>query len=190
MEFVKYAEALSLLNEQGVRERSVSEDVNSFDLEGDEVVHFLVAAEGAEVDGRNNARSTTRPREELPAIAEAMLHKLHLGQALLVPVAKWRKVFDAVAFSLASNEDWQEIDATATVEQNTRDPLLCNPADFHTVNALIAALYSDAEDRDQALVITSTATPLIVEVLPEGALSISVGAQVLADEVAELIGLD
>jgi hypothetical protein len=86
---------------------------------------------------------------------------------------------------MADNEDWQEFDTTATVELNTRDPLLCVPGDFQTVRELVHALLHDAERPDQGLIITSTAAPLLVEIVPDGAVRVSFGTQVMADEVAE-----
>jgi hypothetical protein len=62
---------------------------------------------------------------------------------------------------------------------------LCEPADFHTINDLIKALLSDAESPEQGLMITTTAAPVMVELVPDGAVRISIGNPVLADEVAE-----
>jgi hypothetical protein len=81
--------------------------------------------------------------------------------------------------------DWQEFDAIATVELNTRDPLLCDPADFHTLIALMQTLLRDAENADQGLTLLGTASPVVVEVIPDGAVRVSLGSQVLADELAE-----
>ena len=111
------------------------------------------------------------------------------SQILMFPVGKWRSVFDAVAFSLASNEDWQEVDAMATVRLNTRDPLICEPGDYHTVRALLGALFSDAQSRDQGVTILSTAKPFIAEVVPEGCVRVMVGSQVLADEIVDSLQL-
>ena len=122
----------------------------------------------------------------MPDALEHVFHKLHLSQMILMPVGKWRKVFDAVAFSLADNEEWQAVDTAATVVLNTRDPLLAEPVDFHTITALIRALLSDAEDPDQGLMITTTTAPLMVEIVPDGAIRVSIGDPVLADEVVEL----
>jgi hypothetical protein len=88
---------------------------------------------------------------------------------------------------MASNEDWQEMDATATVELNTRDPLLCEPADMHLLIALVQALVSDADAPDQGLMFIASASPVLVEIVPDGvgAVRVSLGSQVLADELAE-----
>src|SRR5690606_33903642 len=104
-------------------------------VEGMVRLHLTCPESGsAPVDG---ARVVQIEKPRLSKVVEHIMHLLNFEQVLLIPVGKWRKVFDAVAFSLASNEDWQAMDATATVELNTRDPLLCDPGDFHTVIALI-----------------------------------------------------
>ena len=64
---------------------------------------------------------------------------------------------------------------------------MCEPGDFHTLHALIDALLTDAESSDQGLMVTSTSAPVVIEVIPDGALRISLGNPVLADEVAETI---
>lgn len=187
MEFVAYDEALGLLEEQGIREIPDGEDQVTLELAGSgDVVHLHLACSESTCSPLEGANVLAVEKDRLPGALEHILHKLHLSQVLLIPVGKWRKVFDAVAFSLADNEEWQAVDTAATVALNTRDPLLCEPADFHMINDLIAALLSDADSADQGLMITTTATPFMVELVPEGAARISVGNAVLADEVVEV----
>jgi len=119
-------------------------------------------------------------------VVDGIILKLRLEQVLLIPTKPWRHVFDAVAFNLAENEDWQAVDAAATVELNRRDPLLCEQGDFQILNALIHALVQDADNPDQGLMLTTTSAPVLVEFVPEGTFRISVGHQVLADEITEL----
>ena len=75
--------------------------------------------------------------------------------------------------------------SAGTVALNTRDPLLCEPADFHTISDLIKALLSDAESAEQGLMITTTAAPFVLALVPDGAVRISVGNPALADEITE-----
>ncbi len=186
MEFVAYDEALALLREQGIREVGEGTDRVSLEFDdSDEVVHLHLSCPDSTCAPHSGANTVTMAKDRLPGAVEHILHKLHLSQILLIPVGKWRKVFDAVAFSLADNEGWQAVDTAATVALNTRDPLLCEPADYHTISALIQALFSDADSPDQGLMITTPAAPFVVELIPDGAVRISVGNPVLADEVAE-----
>jgi len=186
VEFVSYDEVLDLFADFGIQQKPASQDcvhLRMDDAEG--AVHLHLACEETKAKAHNGANVVHVEKERLPKVVEHIIHLLHLNQVVLIPVGKWRKVFDAVAFSLANNEDWQEIDATATVELNTRDPLLCEPADFHLLVELIRALLQDAESPDQGLMFMATGSPVLVEVVPDGAVRLSLGSQVLADEVAE-----
>ena len=146
-------------------------------------VHLATADTTATPDG--GARVITVEPDRLASAVDELIHELRLSQVLLIPVSRWRHIFDAVAFSLADNEDWQEFETTATVELNTRDPLLCEPGDYQMIIAMMRALLSDADQPEQGLMLATTAAPLLVEVIPDGAIRISFGNQVLADEVAD-----
>ena len=189
MEFVAYGEAMELLREQGIREGPEEAERISLEIgDPDDVVRLHLACRESTCTPHDGADVVAVDKEQLPRAVEQMLHKLHLPQVLMIPVGKWRKVFDAVAFSMADNEDWQAVDAAATVALNTRDPLLCEPGDFPTIGALITALLNDADSADQGLMITTTTAPVIVEVVPDGAVRISIGNPALADEVVETLG--
>lgn len=186
VEFVAKDEVMELLSELGVREVVETEEYAYLELSGNEdIVHLHLAASDSNTPPREGASVIAVDSERMAHTVELIIHKLRLSQIILFPVAKWRNVFDAVAFSLAENEEWQAIDTAATVELNSRDPLLCEPGDFHTLNALIEALLKDGEGAEQGLLITTTATPLVVHLVPDGTMLISVGNAVLADEVVE-----
>ena len=186
VEFVARDEVIGLLGELGVHEVVETQEHTYLELSGNEdIVHLHLAASGGSTPPREGASVILVDAERLAHAVELIIHKLRLNQIILFPVAKWRNVFDAVAFSLAENEEWQAVDTAATVELNSRDPLLCEPGDFRTLNALIQALLKDGEGDDQGLLITTTATPLVVRLVPDGTMLISVGNAVLADEVAE-----
>lgn len=186
MEFVSCQEVADLLDEYGIEQVQEGQDRVYLRMnDGQGVVHLHLACRETQAKPRQGATPIAVEKDRLPKVVEHIIHLLHLNQVLLIPVGKWRQVFDAVAFSLAENEDWQEMDATATVELNTRDPLLCEPADYHTLIALIQALLRDAQTPDQGLVFVATASPVLVELVPDGAVRMSLGSQVLADEVAE-----
>lgn len=189
MEFIEFDEATDALEEIGVGMLMVDADHLRIEAIEDELsedacrLHLADPAfDGAPDDG---AKVIAMPRARLADAVENMIGQLGLSQVLLVPVGKWRSVFDAVAFSMASNEDWRDIDAMATVELNTRDPLLCEPGDFHTLRDLVAAIYQDAESSASGLTIVSTAKPFIAEIVPQGAIRVTVGDQAMADEIVE-----
>jgi hypothetical protein len=186
LEFVSHDEVADLLDDYGITEVAEGDGrmyLRMSDEQG--VAHLHLADGGCQSQPVRGAQVVKVDKSRLPKTLDHIMHRLHLNQALLMPVGKWRKVFDAVAFSLANNPAWQDIDATATVELNTRDPLLCEPADMRTVIDLVAALINDATSADQGLMMLATTSPVLVEVVPDGAVRISLGNQALADEVTE-----
>jgi hypothetical protein len=186
VEFVSPEEVTELLDEYGIEKVPDGEDRMHLRMsDGEGVVHMHLATADTRCKPRAGANTIPVDKDRLPKVVEHMIHLLDLHQMLLIPVGKWRKVFDAVAFSLANNEHWQEVDASATVELNTRDPLLCEPGDIQTLLLLIAALLRDADSPEQGLNFIATGSPVLVELVPDGAVRISLGSQVLADEVAE-----
>ncbi len=186
MEFIDEKHIGAVLKDYRIAQRPVGEDRIELTMGEDaDTVRVHMACADCGVEPLEGAEVVTVERERLPQVVEHILHLLHLAEVVMFPAAKWRNVFDAVAFSLAENEMWQEVDAAATVELNQRDPLLCMPADFPTIEELLTALFSDAENPEQGLAIVSPSAPILIEVIPAGALRISIGNRVLADEVAD-----
>ena len=187
MEFVEESEVMDLLRHHGIGPAPTGDADQAYlqMAEGGGVVRLHLAAPGTASTPDEGAQVVEVEAERLSSAIEDVMYKLRLTQLLLIPVGHWRHIFDAVAFSLAENEDWQAIDTQATVERNSRDPLLCEPGDFHTVSALMRALLNDADAPEQGLMLTTTEAPLLLEVIPDGAVRVSLGNQVMADEVAE-----
>ena len=130
MEFVSIEEALDLLKDHGVTQAPTDNEELIYLKMAGATAHLHLSTPNTATTPEEGARVLSVEAERLPDAIAGIIHKLHLTQVLLMPVGKWRNVFDAVAFSLAENEDWQVVDATATVELNTRDPLLCEPGDY------------------------------------------------------------
>ncbi|MCP3903989.1 MAG: hypothetical protein GY715_10180 [Planctomycetes bacterium] len=153
---------------------------------GDEpnTVRVHLTTPDAAAEPHEGARVVQVGSDQLVEAIDSIIHKLHFGQLLLIPVGKWRHLFDTVAFDLADNEDWQAVDTAATVELNTRDPLLCESADFQMVIALTRSLLTNADSPEQGLFMTTTAAPVLLEIVPEGAVRVSIGNAAMADEVA------
>ena len=187
MEFISENEVYEVLREFGIERVTVNDDRVELQMHSDDsIVQFHLASKESQATPQDGSEAITIEKERLSSVVEHMLHLMHVTQILLIPLGKWRSVFDAVAFSLAESEAWQAVDAAATVELNRRDPLLCEPADFSTINELLSALFSnDAESPDQGLMLVSSSAPILIEVIPDGALRVSIGNQVLADEVSE-----
>lgn len=188
MEFVKEQEAMKVLRECGLEQVVQDNDLILLHMkDGKDVVHLHLACEQSESKPHEGAQVIPIAKERLASVLDHIVHRLHLDQVLLIPVAKWRAVFDCVAFSLAENETWQEMDAAATVELNRRDPLLCSHGDYHTMRCLVEALFNDADNPSQGLMITSLRSPLLIEIVPDGAIRLSVGNSVIADEILETV---
>lgn len=188
LEFVDEKEVADLIRDHKLTRIEEGEDRVYLRMnDGEALVHVHLACPESEAAPHDGAVLVKAEKKRLPSLVEHIIHLLHFDQVVLIPVGKWRKVFDAVAFSLASNEDWQEMDATATVELNTRDPLLCEPGDFHTLIALIEALLNDADQPEQGLMMLPTAAPVLVEIVPDGAIRITLANQALADELSDVL---
>lgn len=187
MEFVEASELDGILEDNGIVAQPPAGACAYLRLERDGAVRYHVAAADSEVEPADGATARSSETAELPRIIERILNRLHVDQLLLVPVAEWRNAFDAVAFSLAANEDWQEFDAAATVGRNSRDPILCGPADFGMLIEVVSALYEDAEGAEQAIQLLFPAVPLLIEVHPGGALRIECGTEVISDEVVAVL---
>jgi hypothetical protein len=117
VEFVSFDEVADLLDDNAIDEVPDGPDrVYLRMADSDGVVRLHLACPASTCKPLPGATVIKVDKERLAKVFEHVMHLLHLNQCVLIPVGKWRRVFDAVAFSLAKNEAWQEIDATATVE--------------------------------------------------------------------------
>ena len=189
MEFVEEQEVYEVLQKYGVRQESVddSDELVHLRMTGDEDVTQVLVRPDDGAASTDGAREVVVARDRIPAMVNDLIHALNFNQVVLIPVGKWQQVFDCVAFSLAENEAWTEVDAAATVELKRRDPLLFESADFHTLEALLRALAQDADEPGQGVMITTPTAPIIFEIVPDLALRIEVGNPVLADELLEVL---
>lgn len=186
VEFISMDELSELLRSHGITMSSKDEE-HAYLSMSDEAgsVHHHLALPGSDIQPREGAETSEASEEMMPSIIDSILHKLHHNQIILIPVGKWRSIFDVVAFSLASNEEWQAIDAAATVELNTRDPLLADAGDLHLLCDLIKALMQDSDKPDQGLSVLTVGVPVMLEIVPAAGIRMSFGTQAVAEEVAE-----
>ena len=126
------------------------------------------------------------PADRLAATLEAAIHKFHLFPLYLVPAARWRAIFATVAFGLAANPQWTEIDSEATVELNTRDPLLCDPAHLHVLRELVRVLLAEGgDDPANTLHLVAPGKTLLARVTPGRPITIECGDAGTAAALAE-----
>jgi hypothetical protein len=128
---------------------------------------------------------TTVTPEGLVASSVECATRIHQEQTVLLPCGKWRSVFDAVAFSMAGDEVWQEFDASATIKLNTRDPLLFDVGDEQILASLLTALMNDGETPEQGVFLIPAGAPVLMHLQPTGPVKLWFGNSVLADEVRE-----
>lgn len=187
MEFIPADEAAGVIDDHGIESESTDEDHIFLRMrDGETVHHHHIAISGTDCSPREGALVHEIDESKLDDVLDHLMHKLHHSQILLIPVGKWRSVFDVVAFSLAANEEWQQIDAAATVEFNSRDPLLADAGDLHLLCDLSKALLRDSEKPDQGLILISVGQPVAVEIVPTGGIRLSFGNQAIADELSEV----
>lgn len=187
MEFISDGEVNELLEQHGI-ERQAQDDDHAYLRMVDELSpQRHLAVPGCDVEPIPGAEVVEFTAEEMPGVIDNILHKLHHNQLILFPVGRWRSIFDVVAFSLAENEEWQRVDAAATVELNTRDPLLGDTGDLHLVCELVKALFRDSESPDQGLMLITAGIPLVMEVVPNGGFRLSFGTEAVAEEISEAI---
>ena len=185
MDFVGFEEAWKSLAARDVvrLENSTDEEFRPGLDDSDELVIFDLCGTTPDAD----TIPLQIPRERAADALEALVHKLHLAPLLLFPIGKWRFVFDAIAFDLADNETWQEMDSSSIVALNTHDPLMCEPQDLHLVHDILATVLRKGEASRQGLTLTALGKPLLICAEPPDHLRIELGNESLAAEVRELL---
>ena len=188
MEFFEFDRAWRTLSKEDVvtitGEAPASVDCLQIDYDERRSAHRTIFAvrEGHEVDVVD-AEILDIPRERAGEVLEHILHKLHVEPVLILPIGRWRSVFDVVTPVLADNEQWMGIDSEATIELNTRDPLLFELRDLHLLRSVVETVLKHSETLDQGISIAAIQAPILVEVDPAGGVLLTIGNEGLADEV-------
>jgi len=188
VEFVGYTEAWRDLAQGGVVEAERTDAVLRVALEetpGGEVVE--VAAVDHAHASQLPADVVRLSRDRMAELVERIVHKMHLTRVCVIPVGKWRQVFEAVADGMAQNEKWRAVDSAANVELNTRDPLVVQPADHHTLRDLVAAVLKHGTHPTHGIAMAAMGTPLVIEAMPAGELAVYAGKASIATEVRHLL---
>lgn len=188
MEFFEFDRAWRTLSKEDVvtitGEAPASVDCLQIDYDERRSAHrtIFAAREGHEVDVAD-AEILDIPRERAGEVLEHILHKLHVEPVLIMPIGRWRSVFDVVTPALADNEQWMGIDSEATIELNTRDPLLFELRDLHLLRSVVETVLKHSETLDQGISIAAIQAPILVEVEPAGGVLLTIGNEGLADEI-------
>jgi hypothetical protein len=165
VEFLVYSDAVDELKKGGVV--AVEEgDFVHFRLEKTAkiVTETREALLGTDLAGAGeDVRTAEVPNERLPELLEGIIHRNHMTEALLVPVGKWKNIVDLLAFELAEDETWQEIDTQAALNLNTRNPMILGPEDMHIVKPMLEGLLKTGESPESDLTIMAVGAPLVFE---------------------------
>ncbi|MFG0292452.1 MAG: hypothetical protein ACF8MJ_04785 [Phycisphaerales bacterium JB050] len=185
MDFLAYVKALPAIEQLGVKAD-----------EHDGVVRFTIADDrrvtlsiGAKPPSDHPAdRTLEAPAELLPRLCDEVFHALNINEVALVPFTMWREVLDLTAFDMAMVERWLDIDAEASLHQNSRDPLFVSRDEHETLETMVRSLLTNAEKIEQSIaVLASGGTALVVDVLPPDRLFVQCVGQGVADRVMEYL---
>lgn len=198
MEFVSFAEAWSELEDGGVlpADESVASpppppsSLASLSLTLDSVAARFRVASNQEAPPLAEGESLLEiDPSRIGEAIDHLLHKLHLAPVVVMPRSRWRAILDAVGFSLAEHRGWRELEAEATLVLNTRDALVCGPADLRTVRTIVEALLADGTGPDDGLTLIPASASMLMEILPgpSASVRIEVAAAPMASSVRELI---
>jgi hypothetical protein len=187
VEFIEHQATWTRLRKHGILSE---ESGDEFHLDLDEStpveVLDLAAADHPQADGLP-ASIRRIARAEFGPVVEGIVHKLKLPEVVVIPVGKWRSVFEAVAKPMSAHAHWREIDAAAMVELNTRDPLSFEPAHHHVLRDLIAAVVDARGPATQGVSVVAVGMRVVIEVLPEGQMIIFLGDRHLVPPVVAII---
>lgn len=128
--------------------------------------------------------------DRVAGAVDHLLHKMHLAPVAVLPRSRWRAVLDAVAFTLAEDRAWLEVESETTLILNTRDALFADPADLKTVHTLAAAVMAEGGNANAAIAIVPLSGQLLVEVIPSVGARIDVATEAIGDAVRELLEED
>ena len=185
MDFLPEQEINDLLSEFSITTTPHGDGCSLLEMSSDHTdVCDCLSIDGEGCDGGEWSNKIMDADAIVSAAIES-IRKIHQGQTVLIPCGKWRSVFDAVAFSMAEDELWQEFDAFATIKLNTRDPLLFETGDEQILVTLITAIMKDGVTSEQGVFLIPAGAPILVHLQPGGPVKLWFGNRVLADEVRE-----
>jgi hypothetical protein len=187
VEFIDLDEAWADLRRQGVVKVVDSPKELRLELDGDAAVVMDIATEDHPEVGDLPKSIRRVPRGAVANFVEAIVHKMHLQQTYAIPVGRWREIFDAVSDGMAGNAAWREVDTSASIEMNKRDPLVFGPANAHTLRDLVKTLLHTAKDSNHGLTLCSDGAPLVLEIMPRGEMVVFAGHGSLAKQCEELL---
>lgn len=195
MEFLPYAEAIRALAHHGIVARpegdfirfSLQPPAPSRTAHNGEVHHIAIAAAGRAGAPPAADRVVTVSADRLSKAPEVILHRAHATEFQLIPAGLWRGLLDLLAFDLAGNEDWLDVDADASLHQNGRDPLGLLSRQRHLVGVIAAVIFKSAGGPEHDLTIVALDAPLVIELRHDGVIVMSCVGKVLAESLVSAL---
>lgn len=174
VEFLEYREVLPALTRQGLAEAEDGEGLIRLEFDPDprlKCVHYKDPA--STFPPYPDAAVKEKSKDALPELVRQIIVKMNLNDVQVIPVGAWRDVLDCVAFELANDEHWREVDALAAMHQKTRNPLIFAKAETPILAKMIKALLTGGTTARHDVIITSDARPLLLEIFHDGAFSLT-----------------
>ena len=188
MEFLEPEEAWAPLRRQGVVKIVDTPKELRLELADSDAVVVMDIATEDHPDAKSLPKEIRRvPRGAIANFVEAVVHKMRLQRTFAIPVGRWREIFDAVSEGMKGNAAWREVDTSASIELNRRDPLEFGPANAHTLRDLVRTLLDAARDSEHGLTLCSDGAPLVMEIMPRGEMILFAGHASLAKQCEELL---
>lgn len=190
MEFLDYKKAAKELSELGVIERPDG-DLMRLALDDDvESISEPALLTVGPTRPEDSPRHIECERAKLGEIIAAFAHSTRTPETLVIPASTWRTIIDLVAYELASDEAWLEVDAEASLHQNGRDPLSLLPPDLHLLETLAGAMAKTIEAAGEAkptedIYIVTMGVPVIFCLSHTGVLRIQCPAPAIADQIVD-----
>ncbi|MBL9147481.1 MAG: hypothetical protein JNM94_02190 [Phycisphaerae bacterium] len=180
MEFVEFAEAWPSLARRGITETRDAAAPGSLAIDPTKSPTSLELGPGA-----RGERAIDATVERAAAAFETICHKLHLTPLHVIPFGTWRPVFDVVSFGLAKNAQWQKIDSQASVELNTRDALVFEQRNLHTLRDLASTLLTDGESTSAGVSVVATGQTMVAHLVPKHPIRITFASPQVADQARD-----
>ena len=158
----------------------------------DSPMRFRLDVEDAEEASIGPAPSGDAPRSlkadggSLAELLDAALHAFHLQDVMVVPALPWRALLDLIAFDMAADEAWQDIDAEANLHARSRDPLLFSPDERETLLGIVRAALEHGEGAAGEFTILAVGSPVVIGVRSPGELRLSCPAPVMQTVMGKL----
>ncbi len=188
MEFLQHKEFIESLRTGGMVER-VSGGLARYEIVAEHaglsprVVIF--GAGGADADPAGSRR-VEAPAASLPKLIEGIIHKEHLAEVALCPAGAWGPIVDLLAFELAADEHWNEIDAEIALNLRTRNPLILDGPDLRLCRKIAGTILEQGEPGAHDFAVVALGAPVAINVEQRGRLVVWCGNPAIADVVASL----